>query len=515
MYLTQSLHRAVQQRPGSIATIFNDRVRTVAESADRIARFAGALRGLGVEEGHRVGILSLNSDRYHEYLYAVPWLGAVLNPVNIRWSPAEIVYSLAESRTKILLVDDAFAPMIEPIREAFPGLETVIFIGDGAQPAGTLSYETLVVQSDPVDDTYTGGDDLLGVFYTGGTTGHPKGVMLSHNNIVTSALGPQTTVRLVTPGGKLLHAAPMFHLAGFAAWTIGNLVGVTHVIVPMFTSAGVLKAIAEHRIDSALLVPTMIQMLVDDPALTDHDLSSVQSVIYGASPIADAVLDRAQAALPAARFTQAYGMTELSAVATVLTPEDHDRPELRRSAGRACAHVQVRIVDQHGSEVPAGEVGEVVVKGDNVMLGYWDRPEDTEAAIVDGWMHTGDGGRMDENGYVFIVDRIKDMIITGGENVYSAEVENALAKHPAVASCAVIGVPDPQWGERVHAVVVLLPGRTTTENELREHCKTLIANYKIPRSTEFVDALPLSGAGKILKRELRKKFWEDTAPQVS
>ncbi len=515
MYLTQSLHRAVQQRPGSIATVFNDRIRTVAESADRIARFAGALRELGVQKGDRVGILGLNSDRYHEYLYAVPWLGAVVNPVNIRWSPAEIVYSLEESGTKILLVDDAFAPAIADIRAAFPGLETVIFIGDGAQPSDTLSYETLVAQSDPVDDTYTGGDNLLGVFYTGGTTGHPKGVMLSHNNIVTSALGAQAMVRLVTPGGNLLHAAPMFHLADFTAWAIGNVVGVTHVIVPMFTSAGVLKAIEEHRIDATLLVPTMIQMLVDDPALADHDLSSIESVIYGASPIADAVLNRAKAALPAARFTQAYGMTELSAVATVLTPEDHDRPELRRSAGRAGAHVQVRIVDQDNNEVAPGEVGEVVVKGDNVMLGYWNRPEDTQATIVDGWMHTGDGGRMDEGGYLFIVDRIKDMIITGGENVYSAEVENALAKHPAVASCAVIGVPDPQWGERVHAVVVLLPGQSATENELREHCKTLIANYKMPRSTEFVDALPLSGAGKILKRELRKKFWEGAGPQVS
>lgn len=515
MYLTQSLHRAVQQRPGSIATIFDDRVRTVAESADRIARFAGALRGLGVQKGDRVGILSLNSDRYHEYLYAVPWIGAVLNPVNIRWSPAEIVYSLEESGTKILLVDDAFAPAIAPIRTAFPGLNTVIFIGDGTQPADTLSYEALVAQSDPVEDTYTGGDDLLGVFYTGGTTGHPKGVMLSHNNIVTSALGAQAAVQLVSPGGKLLHAAPMFHLADIAAWTIGNVVGVTHVIVPMFTSTGVLAAIGEHRIDAALLVPTMIQMLVDDPALADHDLSSVEHILYGASPMAEAVLNRAKAAFPAARFTQAYGMTELSPVATLLTPEDHERPELRRAAGRACAHVEVRIVDLDDNEVPRGEVGEVVVKGDNVMLGYWNRPEDTEAAIVNGWMHTGDGGRMDESGYVFIVDRIKDMIITGGENVYSAEVENALAKHPAVASCAVIGVPDPQWGERVHAVVVLLPGRSTTENELREHCKALIANYKIPRSAEFVDTLPMSGAGKILKRELRKKFWEGTAAQVS
>jgi acyl-CoA synthetase (AMP-forming)/AMP-acid ligase II len=208
-------------------------------------------------------------------------------------------------------------------------------------------------------------------------------------------------------------------------------------------------------------------------------------------------------------------MTELAPVATLLTPADHDDPTLRRSAGRAAPHTEVRIVDPDGQEVPRGDVGEVIVRGDNVMLGYWNRPEDTAEAVRDGWMHTGDGGRLDEHGYLFIVDRIKDMIITGGENVYSAEVENALASHPAVAVVAVIGVPDPAWGERVHAVVVLLPGQRATSEEIRAHAKTLIAGYKSPRSVEFVDAMPMSGAGKILKRDLRKRYWGDDASQVS
>jgi acyl-CoA synthetase (AMP-forming)/AMP-acid ligase II len=293
------------------------------------------------------------------------------------------------------------------------------------------------------------------------------------------------------------------------------LVGSTHVIVPMFSPAEVMKAIAEHGITDALLVPTMIQMLVDDPAVGDYDLSSLLHLIYGASPISEAVLERARKVFPAVGFTQGYGMTELSPVATLLTPADHDDPALRRSAGRAAPHAEVRIVDPDGREVPRGEVGEVVVRGDNVMLGYWNRPDDTAAAVRDGWMHTGDGGRMDDNGYVFIVDRIKDMIITGGENVYSAEVENALAKHPAVAAVAVIGVPDPDWGERVHAVVVLLPGHNATEEQLRAHCKTLVAGYKAPRSVDFVDAMPMSGAGKILKRELRKQYWDESGDQVS
>lgn len=514
MYLTQSLHRALQQRPGDIATICGDRVRTVAESADRVARLAGALQALGVQRGERVGILALNSDRYHEYYLAVPWLGAVANPVNIRWSVAEIVYSLQDSDTTVLLVDDAFAPMIAPIRAAFDRLRTVIFIGDGQTPPDALAYEELLAGHDPVPDTRAGGDTLLGVFYTGGTTGHPKGVMLSHDNLVTSALGSLSTGHVLSRGGRLLHAAPMFHLADFALWTCGNLADATHVFVPAFTPAGVLEAIARHRVTDALLVPTMIQMLVDDPAAASHDLSSVRHLVYGASPISEAVLERAMATFPDAGFTQAYGMTELSPIATLLSPADHLRPELRRSAGRAAPHVEVRIVDETGTEVPRGEVGEVVARGDNVMLGYWNKPEATAEAIRDGWMHTGDGGRMDEQGYVFIVDRIKDMIITGGENVYSVEVENAVAAHPSVAACAVIGVPDDQWGERVHAVIVLQPGAELDDNDVREHCKSLIANYKIPRSVAFVDALPVSGAGKILKRELRKEFWGESAAAV-
>jgi acyl-CoA synthetase (AMP-forming)/AMP-acid ligase II len=506
MYLTQSLHRNHQQHPDQPATIFGDRMRTIAESVDRIGRLGAALSDLGVQPGDRVGILALNSDRYLEYFYAVPWIGAAVNPVNVRWSPAEIAYSLVDSNTRVLFVDDAFAPMIPTLREQFPGLATVIHCGGSELPDGTLSYETLITDHDPAEDTRTGGDALLGVFYTGGTTGHPKGVMLSHNNVLTSSFGSLASGQFVTPGGRLLHAAPLFHLAGIAAWAAGNLVASTHVIVPAFSSPAVLTAIDEHRITDALLVPTMIQMLVDDPAVANHDLSSLRHLIYGASPISEAVLERARTVFPAVGFTQAYGMTELSPVATLLTPDDHDDPVLRRSAGRAAPHVEVRIVDTDGREMPRGEVGEVAVHGDNVMLGYWNRPDDTADAVRDGWMRTGDGGRMDDDGYVFIVDRIKDMIITGGENVYSAEVENALAKHPAVAAVAVIGVPDPDWGERVHAVVVLLPGHEVTEGQLRAHCKTLVAGYKAPRSVDFVDAMPMSGAGKILKRELRMRY---------
>jgi acyl-CoA synthetase (AMP-forming)/AMP-acid ligase II len=339
--------------------------------------------------------------------------------------------------------------------------------------------------------------------------------MLSHANLLVSALGSCATGSFVVPGGRLLHAAPMFHLADLAAWMGRNVLGGSHVIVPMFTPDGVLSAIEQHRPTDALLVPTMLQMLVDAPDVKEADLSSMQKIVYGASPISEALLERISRALPGVSLTQAYGMTELSPVATMLSPAAHADPVLRRSAGRAAPHAEVRIVDPDDNEVPRGEVGEIVVRGAHVMLGYWNKPEETAAALVDGWMHTGDGGRMDDNGYVFIVDRIKDMIVSGGENVYSAEVENAVAQHPAVAACAVIGVPDDEWGERVHAVVVLQPGQTLDIDGLREHVKELIAGYKAPRSMEVIDALPMSGAGKVLKRELRKKHWDGAERAVN
>jgi acyl-CoA synthetase (AMP-forming)/AMP-acid ligase II len=304
----------------------------------------------------------------------------------------------------------------------------------------------------------------------------------------------------------LLHAAPMFHLADLAAWNFGMLTGSTHVIVPSFTPAAVAEVIARYGITDVLLVPTMIQLLVDSPEAADADLSSVRRIMYGASPISAAVLKRARARLTNAAFSQGYGMSELAGLATILTDDDHRDPSLAGSCGRAAAHCEVRIVDPSGNELPRGEVGEIVAWGDHVMDGYWGEPDETAAALRGGWMHTGDGGYMDSRGYVFIVDRLKDMIITGGENVFSIEVENALASHPAVAQAAVVGVPDEQWGERVHAVIVTRPGSTVTLEALQDHCRQHIAGYKVPRSGTFADALPVSGAGKILKSQLRAQF---------
>ncbi|MGY1709197.1 long-chain fatty acid--CoA ligase [Geodermatophilus sp. SYSU D00758] len=508
MYLTQGLHRAVQQRRDEPATICGARTRTHAESVDRIARLAGGLQDLGVGDGARVAVLALNSDRYHEVLGAVLWAGGVLVPVNIRWSPGEIAESLAEVDARVLVVDDAFAGHVAGIRDGHPHLAHVVHAGDGPTPDGASAYEELVEAHQPVEDARRGGDDLAGVFYTGGTTGRSKGVMLSHRNLLTSALGSLASGHLFAPDGVYLHAAPMFHLADFAGWIGQVVLGNTSVMVPVFEPVAVLSAIAEHAVTDVLLVPTMIQLVVDHPRIDDFDVTSVRRVLYGASPISEGVLSRAQKAFPNAGFTQAYGMTEVAPVATLLSSTDHEHHRRRRSGGKAAPHSEIRIVGPDDRELPLGEVGEIVVSGGHVMLGYWDRPEETAEALRGGWMHTGDAGWMDEDGYVYVTDRIKDMIISGGENVYSAEVENIVSQHPAVATCAVIGVPDETWGERVHAVVVPTTGATVTLDELRAFCEERIAGYKAPRSMEVVDGLPVSAAGKVLKRELRRPYWE-------
>jgi acyl-CoA synthetase (AMP-forming)/AMP-acid ligase II len=518
MYLTQNLRRSVQQTPDRTATIFNGRKRNFAELGDRVARLAGALRKIGLKAGDRVGMLALNSDWYLEYYLGTYWAGGVVNPINTRWSASEIAYSLSDCDTRILLVDDAFAGMVEDLRQRSPSLGTVVHVGDGAPPAGMLSYEALVADASPVVDALRGGEDLAGVFYTGGTTGSPKGVMLSHRSIFTNSVA-MVAEGAIRHGCVGLHAAPMFHLADGCFMNAMLATGGCHVMVPRFDPTTVLEVLQRERVSEALLVPTMIQMLVDHPALARYDLSSLHNLLYGASPIGEGLLDRAMNAIPSAGFTQLYGMTELSPMATILTREMHREAGRKlgrhRSGGRAAISCEVRIVDALGQEVPRGGVGEVAVRGPGVMMGYWNKPVETAAAVRDGWMFTGDGGRMDADGYVYIVDRIKDMIVTGGENVYSAEVECVIATHQGVAQCAVIGVPNDQWGEVVHAFVVRKPGIEITPEQIVVHCKERIAGYKCPRHVSFIDAIPLSGAGKILKTKLRAPFWEGRERKVA
>ena len=522
MQITQALHRAVACNPNGIATVCGSRRQTFTQFRERISRFAAALHALGVGSGDRVGILSLNSDRYVEAYMAVPWAGAVINPCNTRWSATEIAYSLDDCDTRVLLVDDPFIPMMADLRAKSRALATLIHVGDGPTPEGMLSYEALIESHNAAADAGRGGKDLAGVFYTGGTTGFPKGVMLSHEALLFNGLWIGSS-GVAQPGDIGLHAAPMFHIADHALLNALWLAGGTHVALPAFTPPAMLQLLARERITTTLLVPTMIQLLVDHPDAAKHDLSALRTLGYGGSPISEAVLDRAQKLMPHVEYAQAYGMTELAPCATLLPAALHSAEGRSRgklsAAGLALPGVQIRIVGPDGADLPRGGVGEIIVKSPAVMLGYWNKPEETAQALErpsnPGWMHTGDGGRMDDEGFVFVVDRVKDMIVSGGENVYSTEVERAVARHPAVAACAVIGVPDAERGERVHAVVVLRAGQQATADEIREHCKTLIGSYKCPRSVEFITALPMSGAGKVLKRTLREPYWKGEQRQVA
>ena len=509
MQFTQGLHRAAQQRPTAVSTTCNGRMRTFFETRDRVARLAAGLVGIGMTRASRICILSLNSDRYLEAYLGIAWMGAISVPANYRWSNPELIYSINDADCVTLIVDDQFVPAIDALRQGCPGLRHVIFAGDGPCPEGAISYEQLVGSNEPIDDVGAHGDDLLGIFYTGGTTGAPKGVMLSHMNVCSSSLS-MLAEGVFEDGARGLHVAPMFHLADMLMIGCLLLRGCEHVMLPHFRPDTVFDVIEQRGITDTLIVPAMLQALVDHPDLSKRDLSSLRNVLYGASPASEALIERATSALPDVGLLQGYGMTEVAAFLSALPREMHTaegrKKKKLRSAGRASYHVQLRVVDEEDQEVPRGTIGEIIARGPNIMQGYLNKPEATKEALRNGWMHTGDLAYMDYDGYVFIVDRLKDMIISGGENIYSTEVENAIARHPAIAACAVVGLPCAEMGERVHAAIVLKAGAALTLDELRDHCRSLIAGYKCPKSLAILDVLPLSGAGKVLKTELRSAY---------
>lgn len=518
MELTHGLHRQLRHSPSAVATVSGDRRKTWEQISNRAARLASALRSLGMGDNDRVGLLALNSDFYFEYIVAVWWGGGAINPVNTRWSPAEVAFSLDDCDTRVLLVDETFVGWSDELRSKSKLLRSIIYIGEGEGPSGTLSYEKLIADAAPIADRRRGGEELAGVFYTGGTTGFPKGVMLSHNALLGNALGCLLDVNF-SEDEIVLAVAPMFHLAGMCL-AIRTLVrGCRLVFVETFDPVKVLETVSIERVTFTLLVPTMLQRLIDHPGFSGYDLSSMRDVIYGASPINEVLLDRLLKGLPDVSFYQGYGMTETGGPYTILpawchrSATEQNRRRLR-SAGRPAWGIEMRITDGEGNEVPTGQVGEIVSRGVSLMQGYWNREAETRAALRDGWLRSGDMGYVDEEGFLYIVDRLKDMIVSGGENIYSAEVENVLSRHPAVASCAVIGVPSEKWGEQVHAVVVLVEGVQADAVELREFCKQYIAAYKCPASVEFRESLPLSGAGKLLKHVLRAPYWEGHARRV-
>ena len=518
MDITQGLRRAMQIRPNGASTVFRERRRTWRETGERIARLAGGLSKIGLAKGDRAAILALNSDRYFEYLFAVPMAGGAVVPINTRLAAPEIQYILENSGAEILFIDDRFAPMLDVLKGQMPSVRHVVYLGDGALPSGMRAYEDLL-SVPPLTEPRACDDDLAGIFYTGGTTGKAKGVMLSHRNLVVNAAN-------VVPAfgydadSAYLHAGPMFHLADGASTLAVTVVGGVHVFVPTFDPTDVLATIQREKVTHSLLVPTMINLLVNFPKVANFDVSSLRRVAYGASPMPEAVLRKALQVLPGVKFAQAYGMTEAAPLVTALDPRytTLEGPDAGRvkSCGQAGHLVEVRIADADDREVPRGTVGEVQVRGDNIMLGYWNAPDLTAQALRGGWYHSGDGGYMDAEGFVYIVDRLKDMIITGGENVYSAEVENAISTLDGVAEVAVIGVPDEKWGEAVHAIVVPRAGKPVTADGVIAHCHGLIAGYKCPRGVTIrSEPMPISGAGKILKTELRKPYWAGREKQVN
>lgn len=518
MHLTQALHKARREHPGRTALVCAQRRTSYAELGGRVERLAGALQSLGVQPGDRVAFLGSNSDFAVEAFYASWWAGAVLAPVNCRWSIEEVAFSLVDCSARVLVVDEPFAPLVEPLRARVPTLETVVGVGTTHAFNGAMSCESLIAGAAPVADARRHGDDAAVLFYTGGTTGRSKGVLLSHGGLYISTLA-SISIGQRAPGVACLHALPMFHVAGLAMMLQAMVAQDTQILLPAFDPAAFIEAIECERVVEAALVPTMIRRLIDHPALAGRTLDNLERLYYGGSSIDGTLLEQTVARLPHVALTQFYGMTETSGIAVALPAwchgEDSRAQGRHLAAGLPTACMEVRIARPDGSECARGEVGEVWLRGPGVMLGYWNLPEATAQVLQDGWMRTGDGGRVDAEGMLYIVDRLKDMIITGGENVYSTEVENAVLSLPGVAQCAVLGVPDEDWGERVHAVLVLQPGAAVDAAAVVAHCKQLIAGYKCPRSIEFRAELPVSGAGKLLKYKLREAYWTGRERQVA
>ena len=521
MRLTQGIHRAVQLFPNELALISDEGSFSWRELAGRVARLAGALRDLGVAPGDRVAMLADNGPRYVEYYFAVLWAGGVLAPLNTRWARPEKLHCLNDSGAQVLLVDAEHASEAAELREGSPEISATIFADSPsaypsaqASAGGTelLDYESLLRESQPITDAERGGDDLAALFYTGGTTGRAKGVMLSHANFLANSMTALVNLG-ISNRSVHLHVSPLFHLAGGSRVFTLTVAGGVHALMGKFDPDRFLGAIERFGVTVTVVVPTMLNTLLQHPRFDEYDLSSLELLSYGASPMPESLLAEAMARLPDVQFLQSYGMTELSPVATMLEPEFHtfEGPSAGkiRSAGRAVFNADVAIMDADDQPVSTGEIGEICVRGPMVMQGYWGQPELTAQALRGGWMHTGDAGYMDVDGFVFLVDRVKDMIITGGENVYSAAVENVLYQHPDVHECAVIGIPSDKWGEAVHAIVVPEAGARLDVGQLLDHCREQLAGYECPKSVDVWDAeLPKSGVGKILKAELRKRYWE-------
>ncbi len=496
-------NRLFGDRPAVIDAEIN---LTWSEHIERIQKLATALAGLGIKKGDRFGIIGPNSFRYTELMYAGFWAGAIAVPINHRLAPPEILHILEDAECKFLALGDDYLNLTDDDQLA-PWRDKRIAIGATSPDKDVPAMDELLNAADPAEPQDPNEDDLALLLYTGGTTGRSKGVQLTHRNVYSNGWQVINAMEIIKED-VYLHVAPMFHAADLlgTGYTIN---GCAHSYLPVFTPTGVLQAIQDYKVTQCMMAPTMIIMILEEPTFDDYDISTYRNLFYGSSPMAAEWVEKSIQRFTNAEVQQGYGLTETSPILTTLDADDHRDAVasgdigILRAAGRPVIGIDLKILDDDGNEVPTGEAGEVCVRGPNVTPGYLNRPEENEKAFKNGWFHTGDVGRVDENGVMFLMDRKKDMIVSGGENIYTSEVEAALYKHPDVFECAVIGVPDDKYGESLFAVIVTAPGETLTEDIIIDHCRELIAGYKIPRQMDFVEELPKSAMSKILKNELR------------
>jgi acyl-CoA synthetase (AMP-forming)/AMP-acid ligase II len=509
--LTDVLRERALRNPDRIAFISGDQHVTFAEFDRRVDQAAGALRAAGVEHGDRVAILDKNSIEYVEQLFAAARLGAVQVPVNYRLAPDEVAYIVNNARARVFVAGPEFVPLLDAIADRLEHTRHIVVIGGNDH--AYQDYATWVDTHEAISaDADLTAEDVFVQLYSSGTTGLPKGVMLTHDNFLA---GLQLTNESWTldASSVFMVAMPMYHIAGCALSVCVLFNGITGVIMREPDPGLILEAIEAHQVTHTFLVPVLLLFLPQIPQAQSADLSSLQILLYGASPISDEVLRGAMRLLPHTRFMQVYGLTETTGAITTLPMADHDpdgpNPHRLRSAGLPNPETEIKIVDPAtGEALQPGQVGEILARTAQNMHGYWSLAQATAQTLLsDGWLRTGDAGYLDEDGYLYIHDRVKDMIISGGENIYPAEVENVLMSHPLVTDCAVIGVPDQKWGETPKALVVV--SAEVTDQELIDYCRDRLAHFKCPTSVEQREAIPRNPTGKVLKRELRAPYWAD------
>ena len=519
------LRYAREQFPNKVGVVCGDQRFTYLQFAERAARLAGALVARRAQPGDRIAILSTNCHRLLEAYYGILGAGCILLPLNIRLAPQELAFVLNDAQARFLFVERPFLPLAQSFQTTVPSLE-ITFLLDGQPEADWLAaqnYDNLLAGGPPFecDFTQVDEDSIAELFYTSGSSDRPKGVMLTHRNVYLHALSvlaagqtSPTTLGEMSCTSVLLHTIPLFHANGWGTAHTITVVGGTHVMIHHFNPIDVFRLMDRERVTTCAMVPTMVAALTHSLERANYDLSSLRTIVIGGAASSPTLVKEAQEKLGCACIS-GYGLTETSptlaksAMKAGLAWEGDQRYASQAMAGFAIPGVELRVLGPDGKEVPhdGSAIGEIVVRGDTIMQGYWQQPEATATAMRDGWFHTGDVATVNACNYIQIVDRKKEIIVSGGENISSLEVEKVLSAHPSVYEAAVIPVPDAKWGEVPKALVVLKPGMKATEDELLEFCRARLSHYKCPRSVDFPESLPKTGTGKVLKRELRRQYW--------